>query len=214
MRFRHGSVAHDTRSILWIVQLLDCYLLDDDRFLHRDFQWQLDQNRHRSEHLSDVGVLLYITMGKITDATKRVTAPILEGGHGSHGDGSHGDGHGDHAAHGEHVAQVSFDQHVVGDQVATVAHEQTGHGDTGERLHDSVEQAHADLSEASHSAVEHAHEAAEVIYSNPLPSVLMLTAIVVGIATTALALALIVRIREDYGSIEEDEILELDKELQ
>ena len=158
--------------------------------------------------------LLYITMGKITDATKRVTAPILEGGHGSHGDGSHGDGHGDHAAHGEHVAQVSFDQHVVGDQVATVAHEQTGHGDTGERLHDSVEQAHADLSEASHSAVEHAHEAAEVIYSNPLPSVLMLTAIVVGIATTALALALIVRIREDYGSIEEDEILELDKEQQ
>ena len=42
----------------------------------------------------------------------------------------------------------------------------------------------------------------------------MLTAIVVGIATTALALALIVRIREDYGTIEEDEILELDKELQ
>jgi multicomponent Na+:H+ antiporter subunit C len=39
----------------------------------------------------------------------------------------------------------------------------------------------------------------------------MLTAIVVGIATTALALALIVRIREDYGTIEEDEILELDR---
>ena len=41
--------------------------------------------------------------------------------------------------------------------------------------------------------------------------VLMLTAIVVGIATTALALALIVRIREDYGTIEEYEILELDR---
>lgn len=52
----------------------------------------------------------------------------------------------------------------------------------------------------------------EIIYSNPLPSVLMLTAIVVGIATTALALALIVRIREDYGTIEEDEILRLDRE--
>ena len=50
----------------------------------------------------------------------------------------------------------------------------------------------------------------EIIYSNPLPSVLMLTAIVVGIATTALALALVVRIREDYGTIEEDEILALD----
>ncbi len=45
-------------------------------------------------------------------------------------------------------------------------------------------------------------------YSNPLPSVLMLTAIVVGVATTALALALIVRIREAYGTVEEDEILE------
>ena len=50
-----------------------------------------------------------------------------------------------------------------------------------------------------------------VLYSNPLPSVLMLTAIVVGIATTALALALIVRIREEYGTIEEDEILEMDR---
>ena len=51
----------------------------------------------------------------------------------------------------------------------------------------------------------------ELVYSNPLPSVLMLTAIVVGIATTALALALIVRIREDYGTIEEDEILLMDR---
>ena len=44
-------------------------------------------------------------------------------------------------------------------------------------------------------------------YSHPLPSVLMLTAIVVGVATTATALALIVRIREAYETIEEDEIL-------
>jgi len=46
-----------------------------------------------------------------------------------------------------------------------------------------------------------------VTFSNPLPSVLILTAIVVGVATTALALALIVRIHEAYGSIEEEEIL-------
>lgn len=45
------------------------------------------------------------------------------------------------------------------------------------------------------------------VYSNPLPHVLILTAIVVGIATTALGLALAVRIHEAYGSIEEDEIL-------
>ena len=45
-------------------------------------------------------------------------------------------------------------------------------------------------------------------YSNPLPHVLILTAIVVGVATLALGLALVVRIREAYGSIEEDEILD------
>ena len=44
------------------------------------------------------------------------------------------------------------------------------------------------------------------VYSNPLPHVLILTAIVVGVATTALGLALIVRIQEAYGTIEEEEI--------
>ncbi|MGQ0752826.1 MAG: cation:proton antiporter subunit C [Betaproteobacteria bacterium] len=47
-------------------------------------------------------------------------------------------------------------------------------------------------------------------YSNPLPHVLILTAIVVGVATLALGLALVVRIRETYGSIEEDDILARD----
>jgi multicomponent Na+:H+ antiporter subunit C len=45
------------------------------------------------------------------------------------------------------------------------------------------------------------------IYSNPLPHVLILTAIVVGVATTALGLALIVRIKEAFGTVEESEIL-------
>lgn len=49
------------------------------------------------------------------------------------------------------------------------------------------------------------------IYSNPLPHVLILTAIVVGVATLALGLAIVVRIREAYGTIEEDEVLELDR---
>ena len=44
------------------------------------------------------------------------------------------------------------------------------------------------------------------VYSNPLPHVLILTAIVVGVATTALGLALIVRINKAYGSINEDDI--------
>lgn len=49
------------------------------------------------------------------------------------------------------------------------------------------------------------------VYSNPLPHVLILTAIVVGVAVLALGLALTVRIREAYGTIEEDEIITLDE---
>jgi len=52
----------------------------------------------------------------------------------------------------------------------------------------------------------------DVVYSNPIPHVLMLTAIVVGVATTAVALALAVRIRESYGTVDEDEIVRLDRE--
>ena len=50
-------------------------------------------------------------------------------------------------------------------------------------------------------------------YSNPLPHVVILTAIVVAVSTTALGLALIVRIKEAYGTIEEDEIHEQDMSL-
>jgi multicomponent Na+:H+ antiporter subunit C len=52
------------------------------------------------------------------------------------------------------------------------------------------------------------------LYSNPLPHVLMLTAIVVGIATTALGLSIVVRIYEAYGTAEEDEIVALDGQEQ
>ena len=52
----------------------------------------------------------------------------------------------------------------------------------------------------------------DVAYSNPLPHVLMLTAIVVGIATTSLALALVVRLYEAYGTIEEHEIRQYEGE--
>jgi multicomponent Na+:H+ antiporter subunit C len=54
-------------------------------------------------------------------------------------------------------------------------------------------------------------DARYAVYANPLPHVLILTAIVVGIATLALGLALAVRIREAYGTIEEDEILDADR---
>ncbi len=92
----------------------------------------------------------------------------------------------EHLSHGHHPEHAEEHAHAVGE---------VAHG----------------TSEVHHDVAEHAEQIAEKLYSNPIPSVLMLTAIVVGIATTALALALIVRIREDYGTIEEDEILEIDR---
>lgn len=68
------------------------------------------------------------------------------------------------------------------------------------------------------AAMDHAVDAAhgyasgglENVYSNPLPHVLMLTAIVVGVATLSVGLAIIVRIREAYGTVEADEIRDMD----
>ncbi len=132
--------------------------------------------------------LLYITMGKVQGGT----APILRdgGGHSDH----HGEGHNHGGEHGEAIHQGSEHGSVVVDHAVQQA--------------SFTEDVIATVGEAA------AHSGAEyqgVLYTNPLPSVLMLTAIVVGIATTALALALIVRIREEYGTIEEDEILAIDR---
>ncbi len=52
----------------------------------------------------------------------------------------------------------------------------------------------------------------ERLVSNPLPQVLILTAIVVGISTTALGLGIVIRIKEEYGTIEENEIQEIDRQ--
>lgn len=66
-----------------------------------------------------------------------------------------------------------------------------------------------EISETGASSV--AEPVANIVYSNPLPHVLILTAIVVGVATTAVGLALIVRINEEYGSIEEDDIRSMEQ---
>ena len=58
-----------------------------------------------------------------------------------------------------------------------------------------------------------AEHATDVIYTNPVPHCLILTAIVVSVSTTAVALALIIRIYQEYGSIEEDVILAARREL-
>ena len=102
---------------------------------------------------------------------------------------------------------------VTGGQ-APILQDTHGHGEdhAGEHVADHAGEAAAALAEHATQPTPDGSAMAETLYSNPLPSVLMLTAIVVGIATTALALALIVRIREDYGSIEEADILELDRQ--
>lgn len=58
----------------------------------------------------------------------------------------------------------------------------------------------------THAPSEMVLEAA--LYANPLPHVLMLTAIVVGVGTTGVALALLLRIYRQYGTLEEDELLD------
>lgn len=126
-------------------------------------------------------VLLYVTMGKVSGGKGAPIMPL---------DSGHGHGHDDHG----HEAAPHADDHGFLDALPN-----------GE-LQQSVQ-----LVSFEDTYAETASHAAEAIYSNPLPSVLMLTAIVVGVATTALALALTVRIREEYGTIEEDEILELDR---
>jgi multicomponent Na+:H+ antiporter subunit C len=51
------------------------------------------------------------------------------------------------------------------------------------------------------------------VYVNPLPHVLILTAIVVAVATTAVALGLVIRMYEEYGTIEETEIIAIERKL-
>jgi len=110
---------------------------------------------------------------------------------------------------------------IIPPEIAAAQNDHHGHVDEHvqhiEQTTEQLQHAHEAVSEtvhevASETAGHGAELSAELIYSNPLPSVLMLTAIVVGIATTALALALIVRIGEDYGTVEEDEIQSINRQ--
>ncbi|WP_442508763.1 sodium:proton antiporter [Novipirellula sp. SH528] len=141
--------------------------------------------------------LLYITMGKVNGGTAPIIPPRLANGHGANG-------HGNLPEHGEHGELVSQADHVAAPVQEAVS-------ETGEHAQSIAEEVLSPLGEIAQQA-DLSSQVDAIIYSNPMPSVLMLTAIVVGIATTSLALALIVRIREDYGTIEEDKILELDRD--
>lgn len=102
---------------------------------------------------------------------------------------------------------------IIGGTAPILIEEGGGHG--GEEAGPgAAAEAIGEAMEAAGAAGHAAESAGEVLYSNPLPHVLILTAIVVGIATTALALALVVRIKETYGTIEEDEIQRKDLEME
>jgi len=125
-------------------------------------------------------IMFYVSMAKVRGGT----APIIPGY-----EAPHGDGHGDHGPTG-HATDAA-------------GHATDAAGHATETGHQAVA--------AGHEAAAAGHEiAAEILFSNPLPHVLMLTAIVVGVATTAVGLALIVRIHEAYGTVEEDEIVAKD----
>jgi multicomponent Na+:H+ antiporter subunit C len=150
--------------------------------------------------------LLYITIGKVFGGQP----PILAEGHGDEG------GHGADAGYAGAEAAVAHaaeghETPATGGHEAADAHGATdAHGDAGMdagHAADAVADHGADhASDAAHGAADAAGHAAEVLYSNPLPHVLILTAIVVGVATLAVGLALVVRIREAYGTIEDDEL--------
>lgn len=125
--------------------------------------------------------LLYITMSKVFGGQP----PILPEYGGGHGDG-YGDGYGGDAGHGA-AAQA---EHAAD---STLEH-------AADALTDPV------AGTESHPVLDGADAVGQAIYSNPLPHVLILTAIVVGVATLAVGLALVVRIRESYGTIEDESI--------
>lgn len=93
-----------------------------------------------------------------------------------------------------------------------------GHGEKVGEAHDAADGHGADHAHGVDEAVHGGHDAgdgpgaemAEILYSNPLPHVLILTAIVVGVATTAVGLALAVRIQEAYGTLEDSRLQKAD----
>ncbi|MBI1365730.1 MAG: hypothetical protein GC153_07195 [Alphaproteobacteria bacterium] len=162
--------------------------------------------------------IYYISIGKIAGGTAPI---IIDGEEGAHGAAGHAGAGADAPAGGLHDTASGAANGIDADALANAG----GRGADAPGLHDApsanpplarpapehVESAmRFEAGGAHHDAAAHAanaiHQATDVIYTNPLPHVLILTAIVVGVATTAVGLALAVRIREAYGTIEEDEL--------
>jgi len=153
--------------------------------------------------------LFYITLGKIHGGS----APILFGGDLPIG---HGDGHGDD--HGADHAPAGGDAHGADTAGSHGPDAAAGHGADAGAAHgadavDALGRPYVEgMLDPNGVDFSYGNSLAE-LYSNPLPHVLILTAIVVGVATLAVGLAIVVRIRESYGTIEMDEIREADIQM-
>lgn len=139
-------------------------------------------------------IMFYVSMGRVEHGT----APILLDQDIPHHDESHDADHAEDHSEDQGNLQTRSD----------VALASAG-GDHHDTPVDGSHISSADTNNPSLHTID-----GKTVYSNPLPHVLMLTAIVVGVATTALALSLVVRIREYYETIEEDLVDAIEQKLQ
>ena len=166
--------------------------------------------------------LFYITLGKVAGGT----APILVRNWDTlHGDGAHGaDDHGgDTHSEGAHAADPELQAPTSNGDVVVAPNSPTASPDGFDPLlalpqaqdADAIANPYgvraADLQFGPGLADGPAIDG--VLYTNPIPSVLILTAIVVAVATLAVGLALTVRVREAYGTIETDEVSQADLDV-
>ncbi|MBB4658525.1 sodium:proton antiporter [Parvularcula dongshanensis] len=152
--------------------------------------------------------IFYISIGRITGGT----APILLEGHGDEHDAEGAaDLHG--ATVGGEGASHAADAHAGAAHGAEAGLHPLGSGsaDVAPGADLLASPSHVPVGDPPGvDVVEITRTVGDTIYSNPLPHVLILTAIVVGVATTAVGLAICVRIKEAYGTVEEDALEAMD----
>ncbi len=162
-------------------------------------------------------IMFYVSMGKVSDGTAPIEIPQLTAATEQAAALLH-EARQSSALTAAQLAQV---EEVIALTYAVST--QLPEGNVSDALEGVADRATTLLAEAAASDPSSAHQnhiaalaaldhtfGSVNVYSNPLPHVLMLTAIVVGIATISLALALVVRINEAYDTIEEDELLALE----
>lgn len=134
-------------------------------------------------------IMFYVSMGRVEHGT----APILLDQDIPHHEDSHESGQGEGHGSLQTASDISLVAVAGGGETESLKGDKPNSGDANNPSIHTVD--------------------GKTVYSNPLPHVLMLTAIVVGVATTALALSLVVRIREYYETIEEDLVDAIEQKL-